>query len=94
MKKHFDKYGQISSYTIVTDKQTNISKGYGFLECENKKTYDRVLGIKTLLINDRLVEINQAIKRSAEVLEDINKKILKKIFVAGLSSENCREDLV
>ena len=78
----------------MTDKQTNVSKGYGFLDCENKKTYDRVLGIKTLMINDRLVEINQAIKRNAEVLEDINKKILKKIFVGGLSSENCREDLV
>ena len=76
------------------DKQTNVSKGYGFINCENKKTYDRVLGIKTHLINDRLVEINQAIKRNAEVPEDIRNKLFKKIFVGGLTSDVCREDLV
>lgn len=94
LKRHFDKFGQISSFIIVQDKQTSVSKGYGFINCENKKTYDRIIGIKTHMVNDRLVEINQAIKRNAEVPEDIKSKVLKKIFVGGLAAETSREDLV
>ncbi len=71
-----------------------MSKGYGFINCENKKTYDRILSIKTHLIRDRVVEINHAIKRNGEIPEDIKLKSLRKLFVGGLAFETTREDLV
>lgn len=72
----------------------DVSKGYGFINCENKKTYDRILGIKTHLIKGRMVEINHAIKKNAEVPEDIKMKALRKLFVGGLANETTREDLI
>jgi RNA recognition motif-containing protein len=78
----------------VQDKVTSVSKGYGFINCENKKTYERILGIKTHRIRDRMVEINHAIKRNGEVPEDIKFKALRKLFVGGLTLETTREVLV
>lgn len=94
LKKHFDRFGQISSFIIVQDKATSVSKGYGFINCENKKTYDRILGIKTHMVRDRMVEVNHAIKRNGEVPEDIKLKSLRKLFVGGLGFETTRDDLV
>jgi RNA recognition motif-containing protein len=93
LKRHFDKFGQISSFVIVQDKATSVSKGYGFINCENQKTYDRILATKTHLIKDRVVEINQAVKKNCEVPEDIKLKSLKKIFVGGLPTGATKEDL-
>lgn len=71
-----------------------MSKGYGFINCENKKTYDRILGIKTHLVRDRMVEINHAVKRNGDIPEDIQLKSLRKLFVGGLGSETSRDHLV
>lgn len=46
------------------------------------------------MIKDRVVEVNQAIKKNSEVPEDIKYKALRKIFVGGLASDTSREDLV
>jgi RNA recognition motif-containing protein len=71
-----------------------VSKGYGFINCENKKTYDRILEAKVHMIRNRQVEINQAIKRNVEVPEDIKLKVFKKLFIGGLALETAREDLI
>lgn len=81
---------QVRPLLLISD----ISKGYGFINCENKKTYDRILTTKNHMIKGRLVEINQAIKRNGEVPEDLKTKSLKKLFIGGLPPEATRDDLV
>lgn len=58
------------------------------------KTFDRILGIKTHLIRDRMVEINHAIRKNGDVPEDIKLKAFRKLFIGGLANLTNREDLV
>ncbi len=35
LRKTFEKYGEVASARIITDKETGDSKGYGFVEMKN-----------------------------------------------------------
>lgn len=93
LKDYFSRFGIISSFVIVQDKNLKISKGYGFITCENKKTYQRILDIKHHEINGRKLDINKALGKNTEVPVDIKSKGLRKLFVGGLQQSTTKEDL-
>ena len=79
--------------SVVRSSHSDVSKGYGFINCENKKTYDRILNTKSHFILGRQVEVNQAIKKNEDTPENIKAKALKKIFVGGLTDQADRDAL-
>lgn len=63
----------------------DASKGYGFITCEDLKTTNRILGIRSHVINGRNIEVNKALGKTGEVPEDVMSKGFRKLFVGGLS---------
>jgi len=61
LKKYFEKYGEVSTVTIITDKETGESKGYGFVEMADKeggkKALERMNGSE---VNGRRIKVNIA----------------------------------
>ena len=43
LKKHFDKFGEVSEARVVRDSQTNRSKGYGFVAFVNKQHAEQAI---------------------------------------------------
>jgi len=60
LEKYFEKYGEITSVTIITDKDTGESKGFGFVEMDDeggKKALERMNGSE---VNGRRIKVNIA----------------------------------
>lgn len=43
LKEHFETMGQVASATIIMDKMTGRSKGFGFVEMENDADADKAV---------------------------------------------------
>lgn len=71
-----------------------ISKGYGFINCENKKTYQRIIETKNHEVKGRIVEVNLALNKHSEVPEEIKSKGLRKLFVGGLPQGSTKDELI
>ncbi|MFO8235220.1 MAG: RNA-binding protein [Bacteroidales bacterium] len=61
LKKIFEKFGDVKSVKLITDKETGSSKGYGFIEMENKedgkKALEKANGME---INGKRLKVNIA----------------------------------
>jgi cold-inducible RNA-binding protein len=61
LRSAFEAHGQVSRASIVTDRETGRSRGFGFVEME-----DRDAGLKAIaalngkMIGDREVKVNEA----------------------------------
>lgn len=71
----------------------DVSKGYGFINCDNQKTYDRILEQKHFIIRNRKIEINHATRKDEKEGQDFLDKSQKKLFVGGLNGNTSPEDL-
>ena len=73
LKEIFEKYGEVSSARVLTDKFTGRSKGFGFVEMDDdaaaKKAIEELNGTE---IDGRPVVVNEARER-------IRQKKMKKI---------------
>ena len=83
--QYFRSFGDLIDYRIVYDNRTGISKGYGFITCENRSMYEKILENKKHFVCGRIVDINKALERDMEVPEEVKNKSLRKLFVGGLS---------
>jgi RNA recognition motif-containing protein len=99
LRSHFSKFGIITKASIIYDKRTSrprspdASKGFGFIESDNKKVIQRIFEVKVHYLKGRYVDINKALDKNSEVPSDIIDRGFKKLFVGGLSSETIDEDL-
>lgn len=61
LSKHFAPYGNISSVHIVTDKFTNESKGYAFVEMENNEGGRKAISeLNGTVLGDRNIVVSEA----------------------------------
>ena len=58
--KYFSRFGSISSTCIKHERGSGKSKGYGFLNCTNKDTYNTILSKKVHRINGSYVDCGPA----------------------------------
>lgn len=52
LRKIFEKYGTVGRHFIVSDHDTGSSKGYAIVEMVNKSSYDLLIKLKELKIDD------------------------------------------
>ena len=86
LQAYFGSYGKLTGFKIVYDKHTGVSKGYGFITCENKLMHDKILEKKKHLVRGRIVDVNRALERNGSIPEDILNKGFRKLFIGGLLS--------
>jgi hypothetical protein len=99
LRSHFSKFGTITKASIIYDKRTSrlssadASKGFGFIESDNRKTIERIFEVKVHFLKGRYVDVNRALDKDSQVPSDIVDRGFKKLFVGGLSSDTTDDDL-
>lgn len=88
---HFSKFGFVFDILIIRNRETSISKGYGFISCNNVNTYQRILSTEHV-IDGRVIDCHDSFKKNEEP-EKFKDNANKKIFVGGLSLETTDQDL-
>ena len=63
LRQAFEAFGQVTSATVIKDKYTGESRGFGFVEMPSKKEAEEAMnGIKEL--KGRMVTVNEARPRA------------------------------
>ncbi len=66
LKELFEEYGAVNSATVITDRETGRSKGFGFVEMENddeaQSAIDELEGVE---VKGRTIKVNKARPRSS-----------------------------
>lgn len=65
LREAFSEFGEVESATIITDRDTGQSKGFGFVEMlDNSKADTAIKALDGKLMEGRNVKVNQAKPRS------------------------------
>lgn len=59
--QYFSKFGNIKSVDVIYEKQTNLSKGYAFVSCEDQESFNKILETHHS-IGGKALSCNQAFK--------------------------------
>jgi RNA recognition motif-containing protein len=66
LKELFEEYGAVNSATVITDRETGRSKGFGFVEMENddeaQSAIDELEGVE---VKGRTIKVNKARPRNS-----------------------------
>ncbi|MFO7525074.1 MAG: RNA-binding protein [Ignavibacteriaceae bacterium] len=65
LKETFEKHGPVVSAKIITDRDTNRSRGFGFVEMENDSdAADAIKALNNTEMDGRNIVVNEAKARS------------------------------
>jgi RNA recognition motif-containing protein len=65
LKQTFEKHGTVLSAKIITDRETQRSRGFGFVEMENSSDANNAIrALNDSEINERNIVVNEAKARS------------------------------
>ena len=61
LKKHFSKYGEVSSVNIIIDKVTNRSRGFAFVDMKDTQSAENAIReLNGLTLDNRAIKVNEA----------------------------------
>eukprot|EP00922_Rhytidocystis_sp_ex-Travisia-forbesii_P043351 GHVS01064676.1.p1 GENE.GHVS01064676.1~~GHVS01064676.1.p1 ORF type:complete len:374 (-),score=82.63 GHVS01064676.1:1824-2945(-) len=89
----FSTFGDIEDYTIVREKDTNKSKGFGFVTFKRAESVQAALNLSVLVDGRQL-----AVKLAADPVEDasadsLDAKFRRKLFIRNLSDNSTTQSL-
>jgi RNA recognition motif-containing protein len=62
----FDQFGQVIQATVITDRETGRSKGFGFVEMSNdQEAQSAIAQLNGTLLGNRTITVNEARERQA-----------------------------
>ena len=65
LKKLFTTYGIVASVSIIIDKITNRSRGFGFIDMpESMEAEKAILALNGTMIDGRLIKVNESKKKN------------------------------
>lgn len=74
LRRQFESYGEVSSATIIKDKMTNRSKGYGFVEMPNSdEAQNAIQNLNEFEMEGRNIKVNEAREREERPRGDFNR---------------------
>jgi RNA recognition motif-containing protein len=64
LKAMFTEFGEVASLSLITDKFSGQSKGFGFVEMPNNSEADQAIkGLNKTMLKGREIKVNQAEER-------------------------------
>lgn len=57
LKKYFSEFGQIMNATVMFDKNTGLSKGFGFVTFQSKDAGDKVFNTESHLLEGHKINV-------------------------------------
>jgi RNA recognition motif-containing protein len=60
VRSAFDQYGTVESVTIITDRDTGRSKGFGFVEMSEEDANKAIAGLNGTQLDGRALTVNEA----------------------------------
>jgi RNA recognition motif-containing protein len=88
---YFNQHGSILRAKIIADKKTQIPKGYAYVTCKDKQTFQTILNVEHKIMG-RDVDV-EAAHSGTKIVSDITNQLNKKICVKNLSLETTQTDL-
>ncbi len=68
---HFAQFGNVLSARIIFDRETNRSKGFGFVEMENEEAAEAAISaLNNQELDSRNLRVNEAIERERRPREN------------------------
>lgn len=64
--RHFEKFGDIKNVRIIEDRETQKSKGFGYVEFENIDSVEKALEMNGLDLDGRNLRVGKVQKRERE----------------------------
>jgi RNA recognition motif-containing protein len=64
LRELFSTYGEVTSSSVIIDRMTNRSKGFGFVEMTNNDEAQKAIDeLNNTNFNDRNIRVNEALER-------------------------------
>lgn len=61
LRQEFEKYGDVENVDIIMDRETNRSKGFGFVEMlDNDQANEAIAALDGQTLGDRTLKVNEA----------------------------------
>jgi len=93
LEKHFGAYGEITDVVVMTDPQTQRSRGFGFVTFSEVKAVDDIQKARPHEIQGKQIDTKRAQPRGqSNANSNDSKTPNKKVFVRGLPSDLNDED--
>ena len=87
---YFGQHGTVQECNLITDKETQKSKGYSFITFSTPEEVDELLE-KTHILDGKTLQVRRAIPRDDP--HPLAHTRTKKLFVGGLTEEASEEDI-
>lgn len=84
LKTYFSEYGSITDVIIKRHPKSGISKGYAFIDCGDKETYDRILSKKHTLGK---VSLNCNAAFEAVKTNHLGNNDKRKVYLKGITKQ-------
>ncbi|XP_063962671.1 heterogeneous nuclear ribonucleoprotein A0-like isoform X2 [Lytechinus pictus] len=93
-RQYFEKYGKLSDFILMMDKERGVNKGFGFVTFADPGCVEAVVSTKNHRLDGKELDCKRCKARGTETRQgpgDQQRK--KKIFVGGISQQATKEDL-
>ncbi len=71
--RHFEKFGDIKNVRIIEDRETEKSKGFGYVEFENIESVEKALELNGQDLDGRSLRVGKVQKKEKDERPKFNK---------------------
>jgi len=89
----FSRFGELKDSTVMRDKITSTSRGFGFVTFAHPASVDKVLSQGNLLLDGRKIDVKVAVPKEEMGGRELSGSRVRKIFVGGLLPTTTLQDL-
>lgn len=91
-RQHFEQFGVIVDLVIIRDKNSQQSKGFGFVTYDHSEAVKNALDARPHIIDGRNVEVKRAIPREENTASAHQRT--KKLFIGGLPVNITEDEII
>jgi len=86
MRAFFSSFGKVVDCTVMVDRETGRSKGFGFVTFEDASNTDQLVGRSDLILDDKAIEVKVAQPRNQRDQSRMGRTTRESTYEAGANS--------